>query len=163
MRERRDRVLVTAAAVIPDLDGIGVIPELITRNSVHPLAWFSDYHHLVLHNLAAALTICGIMAIAAKHRLKVLGLAFLSYHLHLLGDVLGSRGPDGYQWPIPYLYPISKLEWSWKGQWELASWQNLIITVAMLIATYIVIRTKRISPAEVFSKRADTAVVNALI
>jgi inner membrane protein len=162
MRERRDRILVTAAAVIPDLDGLGIIPELITRNSSHSLAWFSEYHHLLLHNLAAALTICGVMAIAAKHRLKVLWLALLSYHLHLLGDVLGSRGPDGYQWPIPYLHPFSKWEWSWKGQWDLASWQNLLITVALLAASYVVIRTKRISPVEVFSKRADTAVVNAL-
>jgi inner membrane protein len=162
MRERRDRVLVTAAAVIPDLDGIGIIPELITRNSSHPLAWFTEYHHLALHNLSAAIMICAVMAVAAKRRMKVFALSLLSYHLHLLGDVLGSRGPDGYQWPIPYLNPLSKVEWSWKGQWALASWQNLLITIAMLAASYVVIRMKRISPAEVFSKRADAAIVNTL-
>jgi len=29
----------------PDLDGLGIIPELLTRNSSHPLLWFSLYHH----------------------------------------------------------------------------------------------------------------------
>src|SRR6266849_6127491 len=39
--ERRDRALVTLACIAPDLDGLGIIPELLTRNSSHPLVWFS--------------------------------------------------------------------------------------------------------------------------
>src|SRR5437762_14100209 len=49
--DRRERALVTLACVVPDLDGLGIIPELLTRNSSHPLLWFSDYHHS-LHTLA---------------------------------------------------------------------------------------------------------------
>src|SRR6202521_1814588 len=34
--EQRDRALITLACVAPDVDGLGVIPELLTRNSSHP-------------------------------------------------------------------------------------------------------------------------------
>jgi hypothetical protein len=33
----REKVFIVAAAVIPDVDGLGIIPELLTRNSAHPL------------------------------------------------------------------------------------------------------------------------------
>jgi hypothetical protein len=29
---KRDRALVTLASVVPDIDGLGIIPELLTRN-----------------------------------------------------------------------------------------------------------------------------------
>ena len=51
---RREKALVVAAAVAPDIDGIGIVPELLTRNTSHPLLWFSEYHHS-LHTLAFAL------------------------------------------------------------------------------------------------------------
>jgi inner membrane protein len=38
---RKDRALVTLACVIPDIDGLGIIPEVLTRNSAHPLLWFT--------------------------------------------------------------------------------------------------------------------------
>jgi hypothetical protein len=162
MRERHDRILVTVAAVAPDIDGLGVIPELLTRNSAHPLLWFTEYHHVIAHSVLAAVVVCIGLTFLARDRLRVFGFALLSYHLHLFGDLLGSRGPDGYQWPIPYLYPFSLREWSWSGQWPLASWQNLLITVAMLGISYYVVRTKKISPVEIFSSRADKRVVEAL-
>src|ERR1041385_4943149 len=59
---RREKALVVAAAVAPDLDGLGIIPELLTRHSSHPLLWFSQYHHS-LHTLAFAL-VCTILAFA---------------------------------------------------------------------------------------------------
>src|SRR5207342_564565 len=57
---RREKTLVVAAAVAPDLDGAGLLPELLTRNSSHPLLWFSQYHHS-LHTLAFAL-VCTLAA-----------------------------------------------------------------------------------------------------
>src|SRR6266853_4852704 len=57
---RREKALVVAAAVAPDLDGLGIVPELLTRNTSHPLLWFSQYHHS-LHTLAFAL-ICTLAA-----------------------------------------------------------------------------------------------------
>ncbi len=96
--------------------------------------WFSEYHH-TLHTLAFALLVTCVGFMAAKQRWKTALLVFVSFHLHLLCDLLGARGPDGYQWPIPYLLPFSKsLQLTWKGQWALNGWQNLVITAVMLYA-----------------------------
>jgi len=159
LAERRDRIIVTVAAVVPDVDGLGIVPEILTRHSAHPLIWFSEYHHFLAHNLWAALLTTVAAAALARKRLATALLACASFHLHLLGDVLGSRGPDGYQWPIQYLYPFSSKEWVWRGQWPLASWQNVVVTVALLALAWYVARMKRITPVEVFSRRADAAVV----
>src|ERR1700681_4146585 len=53
---RREKTAVVCAAVVPDLDGLGAIPEILTRTSAHPLHWFSDYHHS-LHTLAFAVMV----------------------------------------------------------------------------------------------------------
>lgn len=161
LSERRDRIIVTLAAVAPDMDGLGIIPEVLTRNSADPLPWFTQYHHLLAHNLLAAICITGIAFALGKQRLKVTLLAFMSFHLHLFGDLIGSRGPDG-MWSIPYLYPFSNREWSWAHQWPLASWQNLSITIALLGFAMYWTRTKGISPVEIFSKSGDRKVVAAL-
>jgi inner membrane protein len=104
--DSRERALVTLASVVPDVDGLGIIPELLTRNSTHPLLWFSLYHHR-LHNLAFAVLVAAVAFALATQKWKTGLLAFLSFHLHLFEDILGSRGPEGYQWPIPYLAPFS--------------------------------------------------------
>jgi membrane-bound metal-dependent hydrolase YbcI (DUF457 family) len=93
--EGRDRALVTLACVVPDIDGLGIIPELLTRNSAHPLMWFSLYHHS-LHTLAFALFVATLAFALAVEKWKTAWLALLSFHIHLLEDVLGSRGPDGF-------------------------------------------------------------------
>ena len=151
---RREKALVVAAAVAPDIDGIGIVPELLTRNTSHPLLWFSQYHHS-LHTLAfaivctlAAYLIVGPLAPARTfatssyssdftfgpairkpqpsnrrlptHPWLTALLVFISFHLHLLCDLIGARGPDGDQWPIPYLKPFSNsVQLAWHGQWAL--------------------------------------------
>jgi hypothetical protein len=54
---RRDRALVTLASVVPDIDGLGLVAELLTRHSAQPLLWWSTYHHVLAHNVAAALVV----------------------------------------------------------------------------------------------------------
>jgi len=73
----RDRAIVTLAWVAPDLDGLGIIPELLTRNSSHPLVWFSLYHHS-LHTLGFALVIAGVAFVLATQRWKTGLLALLT-------------------------------------------------------------------------------------
>jgi inner membrane protein len=160
--ERRDRALVTLACVVPDVDGLGIIPELLTRNSNHPLLWFSLYHH-TLHNLAFALVISLIACALAAQKWKTGLLALLSFHVHLLEDVLGARGPDGYQWPIPYLLPFSSsVQLSWRGQWALNAWPNVVITMALLLVTFWLAWRRGFSPLEMVSRKADDALVSAL-
>ena len=59
-------------------------------------------------------------------------------HLHILCDVIGSKGPDGYHWPIFYFYPLdSEIALSWQYQWELNAWPNmLIMLVAFILCGY---------------------------
>lgn len=161
--QRRDTALVTFAGVAPDMDGLGAIPELLTRHSSRPLEWFSRYHHLLAHNLLFAVLVTIAVFALSRRRWLTASLAFLAVHLHFLMDVLGSRGPDGYNWPIPYLEPFSsKFQISWSGQWMLNSWQNILITCGLLV--FVLIRAVQIgrSPVEIFSPAYDTEVVAAL-
>jgi hypothetical protein len=159
---RKDRALVTLACVIPDMDGLGIIPEVLTRNSAHPLLWFTLYHH-ALHNLAFALVVTAVALVLATRRWTTGLLVLLSFHLHLFEDLLGSRGPDGYQWPIPYLEPFSSsLPLVWSGQWGLNAWPNVLLTIGLLFLTLWLARRRGFSPLEMISPKADASLVAAL-
>jgi inner membrane protein len=159
---KRDRALVTLACVAPDIDGLGIIPELLTRNSAHALLWFSLYHHS-LHHLAFALVIAMVAFALGAEKWKTAFLALLSFHLHLFEDLLGSRGPDGYPWPIPYLAPFSNWpQLYWRGQWGLNAWPNVLITMVLLLITLWLAWRKGFSPLEMVSSRADSALVATL-
>ena len=92
----------------------------------------------------------------------LLGLLLASFHLHLLADLAGSGGPDGSNWGIPYLAPFSLRELSWTGQWSLASWQNVGLTVLLLIASALLGKRRGRTVVEAVSLRADAAVVLVL-
>jgi inner membrane protein len=77
---RRERAAVTVAGAAADLDGLGVIAEIFTRESDHSLPWFSDYHHVLGHNLAFGLVVVGTSALVATRRWKTAGLALLTFH-----------------------------------------------------------------------------------
>ncbi len=142
---RRERALVTLACVVPDIDGLGIVAEYMTRNSRHPIEWFSTYHHS-LHSLPFAIVVAAVTFALATQRWKTASLAFLSFHIHLLEDLVGSRGPDGYQWPIPYLAPFSRAcELTWRGQWALDAWPNFAITISLLLMTFYLARKRGFS------------------
>jgi hypothetical protein len=160
---KRDRAIVTWSSVAPDLDGLGIVAEKLTQNSAHPLDWWSDYHHVLGHNLGFAIVCTIVAATFSKHRALTAALAVLSFHLHLLGDLVGARGPDGDQWPIPYLLPFSKqLQLTWSGQWALNAWQNMVITALLIGIAAVLARRRGFSPLEMFSKKADEVFVGAL-
>jgi hypothetical protein len=159
----RERAMVTWASVVPDVDGLGIIAERLTQGSKHPLNWWSEYHHVLGHNLGFAIVVAIVAGIFAKQRLKVMLLVLFSFHLHLLADLVGARGPDGDQWAIPYLLPFSNaLQLTWSGQWALNAWPNLVITAVLIGAAVLLAWRRGFSPLEMFSKRADAAFVCAL-
>ena len=160
---KRDRALVTWASVVPDLDGLGIIADRLTRNSSHPLNWWGDYHHTLGHNLGFVIVVVAIAAIFATQRVKTTLLVLLSFHLHLLADLAGARGPNGDQWPIPYLLPFSKqLQLTWSGQWALNAWPNFVITGVLIGMMFIFARQRGFSPLEMVSSKVDDIFVRAL-
>lgn len=186
---RRQRALVLAAGLIPDLDALTLLGGVEA---------YQRWHRVVLHNGLAAVA-CAVLFAALGARGEAQGdrarsslprdlaplapaemlgapsnggrparalvcalLVLLSFHLHLLGDLLGSAGPDGSIWPIPYLQPFSARELAWSGQWGLASWQNVSLTAALLAACAVLGARRGRTLLEAVSARADAAVVEVL-
>jgi inner membrane protein len=108
--------------------------------------------------------VVGVIAFAlAQQKWKVGLLAMVSFHLHLLEDLAGSRGPDGYPWPIPYLQPFSAaISLTWRGQWALNAWENVVLTAALLLATLWLAWRRGFSPLEMISIKADARLVATL-
>jgi len=163
----RDRKLVTLAGVLPDADGLGLVADLakaIANGTETSFDNYQHYHHLLLHGWPGSIAIAAVLTIFARHRLRVALMCLFVFHLHLLCDLLGSRGPSPADlWPICYSEPLFHHPiWFWKGQWRLDGWQNQLVSVA-LFALLIGQATRRgFSPAEFLGKRADAAVVGVL-
>lgn len=128
----RDRALVTWASVIPDIDGLGMLIDYAIYLLELPATdYYETYHRVFGHRLPAAVlfTIIGCTIVDRKFYTTIL--IFLSYHMHLLFDVVGSRGSNPADiWTLSYFAPISgSLIISWEGQWPLTSWQNTTFTI----------------------------------
>lgn len=119
--ERRDRRLVAWAGVAPDLDGLTVLAGIES---------YGRWHHLLTHGLVTAIVVTALWASLARDRLKVAGLALLTFHIHLVCDLLGS----GVQWPLTYFWPFSAYQLFTPFGWELDSWQNWVVAVMALLA-----------------------------
>lgn len=159
----RDRFLVTAAAAVPDVDALGMLVEIPTRDTANPILWWTDYHHIIAHNIAAAAVVTLLAFTFARVRWLTAFLALIAFHTHILGDIIGARGPDGYQWPIPYFLPFMRTpELTWDGQWALNAWQNMVITACALLLSIYLAWKRGYSPVELFSKRADSIFVSTL-
>lgn len=155
LRTRRDRVLVTLAGVAPDLDGLSLLAGQEA---------YATWHHVLTHGLLAALGICGGLASLGVERWRTFLLCLAAFHLHLLCDLAGSGdfALGGSGWPLLYAWPFSRAELSWSGQWDLVSWQNTLVGLAATVACLVVSLAKGRTAVELFSARADAAVVETL-
>ena len=155
---RRERAFVTIAGVIPDLDGAGIIADLFTSGR-YP-SFYEKYHHILGHNILFGILLCLFAAWFSRRRVVTALLVLLSFHIHLLGDLAGSMGPDGYQWPIPYLLPFSDA-WQlvWRGQRGLNAWPNFLVTFISGFMMFHIAWKRGISPLEIFSTKANDAFV----
>ena len=114
--DRRDRVLVTWAGVLPDLDALSALGGVDA---------YGRWHHVATHGILAAAVTTTLAAVAAKDRGRTAVCAFAAFHLHLFCDLVGS----GTGWSIAYLFPWSLWRIQGFDLWELASWQNLLVTL----------------------------------
>ena len=147
--EKKDRFLVTSAGLIPDIDGIGAIISI---------DYYAKYHHVLGHNLLFGILITLISLFIAKNKFLTAGLVLLSLHLHLLCDLLGS----GAGWGVTYLWPFSSAMYEFQApfQWELDSWQNLLVTAICIVLIIFISLKKNRTILEFFSQRLDKTVVD---
>ena len=121
---RRDRWLVTLAGVLPDLDGAGIV-------------WSQDAyvaaHRAVGHGLLFGLLLMALALRWADARWTTMALTALSFHLHVVLDVVGTGGL-----PIRYFWPVSDWGWSYRDHWVLASWPNALVMAATLLGVILV-------------------------
>lgn len=157
--DRRARAAITLAGIAPDLDGLGAPVEVLSGGA---LPWFAEYHHRLCHNGLAALACAALAWAWCRRDWRVAGMALLAAHLHLLCDILGSRGPDGHDWPIPYLVPFSAWEWRWSGQWALNAWPNIAVTLAAIAAIAWLGARRRRTPLEILHPGLDGRVCTRL-
>ena len=160
----RDCRLVTLAGVVPDFDGLGLVVDLGARALGHETFFWDRYHHVLFHGGFGAALTAGLFALCARRKLRVGILALLTFHLHLLCDFLGSRGPSPQDlWPIVYFGPfLSQPAWVWTSQWSLDSWQNKTFSVALLLWIFQIAVTRNTSIVGIFHQKADTIVVQIL-
>lgn len=96
--DRRERAAITIAGISPDVDGLGIIPEFLTRGTDHPILWWSNYHHVFAHNLLFGLCVSAAVFAFVKQKWKAALLALAAFHVHLLADLVGGAGdriPNG--------------------------------------------------------------------
>ena len=163
----RDRKLVTLAGVLPDADGLGAVADVVGASisgKECTFYYYQTYHHLLLHGWPAAVAVSVLLTFFGKQKWRILFLCLLTYHLHLLCDLIGSRGPDvGDIWPICYSEPLFRHPmWFWKHQWRLDGWQNQIISAALFIASIWLAVKQGYWFIEVISSRLDAVFVGVL-
>jgi membrane-bound metal-dependent hydrolase YbcI (DUF457 family) len=161
----RDAAIVAACGVLPDADGLGILVDgaqaLLGRG---PSWYYGEYHHLLLHGIFGAVVIPLAFLPFASDRVRTFFWGFLAVHLHLLCDLVGSRGPSPDDlWPLHYLAPFSERGTVvWGGQWPLNAWPNVVLTLALLGYAFYRAAVSGYSPVGVFSVRGDRAFVETV-
>lgn len=163
----RDRKRVTWAGVLPDADGLGLIPDVVgawISGGEITYHYYHAHHHLLLHGWPGAIFIAGLLTLGARQKWRTLLLCLLTFHLHLLCDLLGSRGPTiADLWPICYAEPLFRHPiWFWKHQWKLDGWQNQLIFMAVFAGALWVATRKGVSFVELINSRLDQTFVGVL-
>lgn len=133
-RSAKDRWLITLAGVLPDFDGAGLL-------------WSDDayvaLHRAAAHGLLFALLWTALTLTSADRPGSAAALVLLSFHIHLLLDLVGTGGLA-----IRYLWPFSQRGWAYAGHWTLASWPNVAVMMFTLLGVlWVGWRRSAVSPA----------------
>ncbi len=151
IESRKARGLITLASIFPDIDGLTLLGGV---------ELYHEYHHTFGHNVFLAMGFSSLAFLMKDQKLKAAALTFVSFHSHLICDLLGS----GADWGIYYLWPVSRWEITSfpPFQWELESWQNILTTAIFMIVVGLIGIKKGRTIVELFSVKADSALVSVL-
>jgi hypothetical protein len=161
----RDCRLIALAGILPDADGSGILLDLgAWAMGKEQTMFYGRYHHYLLHGWFGGVLITALLTCFARQRLRVAVLCVVVFHLHLLCDLVGSRGPSPEDlWPIFYFGPFDKDPmWLWKGQWPLGAWPNQLLSVVLFVWGLRLATKLGHSFVGVFNRRADAVFVNVL-
>ena len=152
---------------MPDADGLGIVAYVVgsvISGQACTYHYYQEYHHLQSHGWPGALVGTALLTCFARQKPPVAVMCLITFHLHLLCDLIGSRGPTaGDLWPICYSEPIFRHPvWFWKGQWRLDGWQNRIITVVLVLTELGLAPRCGYSCLEIFDRKADAVFVGVL-
>ena len=142
---------------------VDIVGGWMTGNS-DSFHYYHRYHHYLAHGWPGALVITAVLTLFARQKPRTALLCLLTFHLHLLCDLVGSRGPgpDDF-WPILYSQPLFRNPvWIWHGQWPLYGWQNGVIFLALFVLALWVSAKKGVSFLEFFGRRVDSTFVKIL-
>ncbi|MGR6873655.1 hypothetical protein ACU6U9_15395 [Pseudomonas sp. HK3] len=159
----RERRIMTVSGIAPDIDGFGLLIDPVLKVFGYSSNLWGEFHH-ALHNLGFCLlvTIAAYLS-ASVNKLKVAYMVFIIFNLHIFCDLIGSRGPDGYQSPIAYFEPFSgAVELGWQYQWELNAWPNITVGLTLYLIVFLYAKRSRKSPFELVSKKANRAFFRVL-
>jgi inner membrane protein len=161
----RDKALVVCAGLAPDLDGLGIVVDFATRTLGLPETdYYQSFHRMYGHGLPAALLLSALAGMLGVRKMRVAVFAFIAIHLHLLCDLVGSRGAGAEDiWGVFYLAPFTtSFELAWHDQWPLIGWQNMLISATLLAIIMARASVTGYSPLALLSTRADRAFVATL-
>jgi inner membrane protein len=145
----RERLFAMIAASAADVDGLGILVSI---------DYYVRYHHVLAHNLPFGLVLAIVLAFFSMHRWKAFCLYLGLFHLHLLMDYFGS-GPA---WGFLYLWPFSNAMTQNAHAWELASWQNVVVTAALIAWTIVIAIKSGKTPFELIAPSVDRKIVDTL-
>lgn len=143
---RRERVLVSLCAVLPDIDAVAILGGMDL---------YHRYHHTFGHALVGGLVLAAGAALLASTALRrrTFVVAFLAFLLHMGADAVGTR------WPLRPLWPFS--DWSFISPWGwwLGAWQNRAVLVGLLLLAIPSMWRYRRSPLELLNEKLDRFIV----
>ena len=68
--ERRDRALATLTGIIPDVDAVGILVDIVRPVKDDPYHWYAAYHHVLAHNLTTAIAVSVVCVFVSVKRWK---------------------------------------------------------------------------------------------
>jgi len=161
----RDCRLAALAGILPDAEGLGLFVDMAAPAlGFNKTLLYEHYHHYLLHGLFGGVLIALLLACFARRKWRVAILALVVFHIHLLCDFIGSRGPEPEDlWPLFYYGPFSKdLMWIWKGQLRIDAWPLRIFSVGLFVWALWLAVPRGYSFVGVFSRRLDEKFVRVL-